>query len=95
MENNLAPRVICYFDDVFPDKHYVNEHNGVLLAIKEFNNENSSIKIGKSLDSINDFRFPIGRDKIFYYIILITKITINILDWIMVLILNLMLKKLD
>ena len=65
LENNLTPRVTCYFDDVFPDKHYVNEHNGVLLAIKEFNNESSDIKIGKSLDSINDFRFPLGRDKIF------------------------------
>ena len=65
MENNMAPRVICYFDDVFPDKHYVNEYNGVLLAIREFNNSSSSIKIGKSLDSINDFRYPLGRDKIF------------------------------
>ena len=65
LENNLTPRVTCYFDDVIPDKHYVNEHNGVLLAIKEFNNESSNIKIGKSLDSINDFRFPLGRDKIF------------------------------
>ena len=65
LENNLTPRVTCYFDDVFPDKHFVNEYNGVLLAIKEFNNESSNIKIGKSLDSINDFRFPLGRDKIF------------------------------
>jgi len=65
LEKNLTPRVYCYFDDIFPDNHYANEHNGELLAIKEFNKENSSIKIGKSPDSINDFRFPLGRDKMF------------------------------
>ena len=65
LEGNIAPRAYCYFDDLFPDTHHVNEHNGELLAINEFNQISSDIKIGKALDSINDFRFPLGRDKIF------------------------------
>ncbi len=65
LEKYLTPRVYCYFDDVFSTYHWFNEHNGELLAIKEFNNENSNIKIGKSLDNINDFRFPLGKNQFF------------------------------
>ena len=61
----FSPRVHCYFDDVFEIYHHINEHNGELLAIKEFNNENNEIKIGKSLASLSDFKFPLGNDKLF------------------------------
>jgi len=36
-----------------------------LLAIKEFNDNNEDIKIGKSLTDASDFRFPLGNDKLF------------------------------
>jgi hypothetical protein len=61
----FSPRVYCYFDDVFTTHHHSNEHNGELLAIKEFNNENNEIKIGKSLADLNDFRFPLGNNRFF------------------------------
>lgn len=61
----FSPRVYCYFDDVFSLNHHINEHNGERLAIKEFNNENNEIKIGKSLANLNDFKFPLGADKLF------------------------------
>ena len=60
----FCPRVYCYFDDVFSIHHHINEHNGELLAIKEFN-KNKNIKIGKSLSSSSDFKFPIGNDRLF------------------------------
>tara|TARA_A100001015_G_scaffold17261_1_gene20099 strand:+ start:1320 stop:2147 length:828 start_codon:yes stop_codon:yes gene_type:complete len=61
----LSPRVYCYFDDIFNVNHYFNEHNGELLAIKEFNNESKDIKIGKSPTDSSDFKFPIGAEKLF------------------------------
>jgi len=61
----LSPRVYCYFDDVFHPSHYINEHNGELLAIKEFNDENTDIKIGKSVSSFYDFKFPTGTEGLF------------------------------
>ena len=61
----LSPRVYCYFDDVFIPRHYINEHNGELLAIKEFNDENTDIKIGKSVSSFYDFKFPTGTEGLF------------------------------
>lgn len=64
-KNFFCPRVYCYFDDVFSNYHYINEHNGELMAIKEFNNNNKDIKIGKSLANSSDFRFPVGNDKLF------------------------------
>ena len=64
-KNFFSPRVYCYFDDVFSINHHINEHNGELLAIKEFNNENDEIKIGKSLANLSDFKFPLGADKLF------------------------------
>ena len=50
---------------MFSINHHINEHNGELLAIKEFNNENDKIKIGKSLANLVDFKFPLGTDKLF------------------------------
>ena len=65
IKNFLSPRVYCYFDDIFSVNHYINEHNGELLAIKEFNDENENIKIGKSLGNSSDFKFPLGNEKLF------------------------------
>ena len=40
------PRIFCYFDDTIgSEKEMYGEHNGELLAIKEFNNENINKKI--------------------------------------------------
>jgi len=64
-KNYLCPRVYCYFDDVFHPRHYINEHNGELLAITEFNNENNDLKIGKSVSSFYDFKFPTGVEGLF------------------------------
>ena len=61
----ICPRVYCYFDDVFNPNHLIDEHSGELLAIKEFNNKNTDIKIGKSLSNTNDFKFPLGKDNLF------------------------------
>jgi hypothetical protein len=64
-KDRFAPRVYLYFDDIFCTNHHINEFNGELLAIKEFNEENQNIKIGKSIDSSSDFKFPIAREKLF------------------------------
>lgn len=64
-KDNFAPRVYLYFDDIFSTNHHINEFNGELLAINEFNKENQNIKIGKSLENSSDFKFPIGREKLF------------------------------
>jgi len=61
----LSPRVYCYFDDNFSVTHYINQHVGVELAINEFNDQNKEIKIGKSLDNISDFKFPIGSNHLY------------------------------
>ncbi len=61
----LCPRVYCYFDDIFDTNHHINEHNGELLAIREFNSQNSEIKIGKSFEHSSDFKFPLGRENLF------------------------------
>jgi hypothetical protein len=58
----LSPRVYCYFDDVFDSNYKLCENNGELLAIKEFNIKNQSLKICNSLDNIQDFKFPLGKN---------------------------------
>lgn len=65
IKNFLCPRVYCYFDDIFSLGHHINEHNGELLAIKEFNDNNEDIKIGKSLSNAYDFKFSIGNEYLF------------------------------
>jgi hypothetical protein len=65
IEKFLCPRVYCYFDDVFSPNYYLNQFNGESLAINEFNNENKNIKIGFSLDNINDFKFPLAKNMLF------------------------------
>jgi len=65
IEKFLSPRVLCYFDDIFNTFHHINEFNGEILAINEFNKSNNNIKIGKSVDNIKDFRFPLAKGKVF------------------------------
>ena len=65
IEKFLSPRVLCYFDDVFNTFHHINEFNGEILAINEFNKLNNNIKIGKSVDNIKDFRFPLAKGKLY------------------------------
>ena len=65
IEKNLCPRVYCYFDDIFNPNHWINEHVGEELAIKEFNDKNKDLKLGLSLDNINDFKFPLGKGHLF------------------------------
>ena len=60
----LAPRVICYFDNLF-SRHYICEFNGELKAINEFNNKNIDIKIGKLLDDVENYRFPMAKNGIY------------------------------
>lgn len=43
---NRLPRVFCYFDDIIgPDEELHGEHAGALLAIREFNDAHSSMKL--------------------------------------------------
>jgi hypothetical protein len=65
LKQYLCPRVYFYFDDIFDSSHCIDDQNGELLAIQEFNNENINMKIGKSLSNSLDFRFPIGKDYLF------------------------------
>lgn len=65
IESFLTPRVFCYFDDVFSMNHWINEHNGELLAIKEFNKKNSNLKLGLALDNVTDFKFPLAKNQLF------------------------------
>ena len=62
LEQFFCPRVYCYFDNIFNINHWINEHLGENLAIKEFNRKNKNIKIGLALDNINDFKFPLGKN---------------------------------
>jgi hypothetical protein len=62
LQDFLCPRVYCYFDDVFSSNYGICEFNGELLAIKEFNELNADLKIANSLDSVNDFRFPLAKN---------------------------------
>ena len=62
LEKFLIPRVLCYFDDVFSVNHWINEHNGELLAIREFNKKHLNLKIGLALDNVTDFKFPLAKN---------------------------------
>jgi hypothetical protein len=47
-ENNYLPRIYCYFDDIASNGlRAMNNHVGVLRAIEEFNQTNSSKKIAR------------------------------------------------
>jgi len=43
--NQVLPRVICYFDDTLGDVEFHNDFTGERLAIQEFNDCHSSVKL--------------------------------------------------
>ena len=61
----LLPRVFCYFDDLFVADYSLNDINGEPLAISEFNINNKDLKLGKTLDHISDFKFPLAKGQVF------------------------------
>jgi hypothetical protein len=63
--NLLMPRVFCYFDDLFVADYCLDDMNGEPLAISEFNNQSNELKLGKTLDHINDFKFPLAKGQIY------------------------------
>ena len=65
LEKNLCPRVYFLFDDTFNSNHFINEYNGEILSINEFNNENSNLKIGISIDNVMDFKFPLAKNHLY------------------------------
>jgi len=47
-ESNILPRVISYFDDTISDgQEMYNDFTGELLAIREFNDNHSTMKLSK------------------------------------------------
>ena len=65
-ENNLLlPRVFCYFDDLFIADYHLDDTNGEPFAIKEFNDNNENLKLGKTFDHINDFKFPLAKGQVY------------------------------
>ncbi len=63
--NLLMPRVLCYFDDLFVADYCLDDTNGEPLAISEFNNQSKDLKLGKTFDHINDFKFPLAKGQIY------------------------------
>ena len=63
--NLLMPRVLCYFDDLFVADYCLDDMNGEPLAISEFNHQSNELKLGKTLDHINDFKFPLAKGQIY------------------------------
>jgi hypothetical protein len=56
-ESYMLPRVLCYFDDIVGEDHVLqNDFVGELLAIQEFNSDNSKTKISpvNGLDTKRD-----------------------------------------
>ena len=64
-KNLLLPRIFCYFDDLFIADYHLDDTNGEPLAIKEFNDQHKDIKLGKTFDHINDFKFPLAKGQIY------------------------------
>ena len=64
-KNLLLPRTFCYFDDLFLADYCLDDTNGEPLAISEFNIKFKEIKLGKSFDHINDFKFPLAKGQIY------------------------------
>ena len=65
LEKNFCPRVYFYFDDTFSSNHWINEHNGEILSINEFNKVNSNLKIGISTNNVMDYKFPLGKNHLY------------------------------
>ena len=59
------PRTLCYFDDLYVADNCVDNTNGELLAISEFNKQNSNFQLGKPVDHLNDFKFPLAKGQLY------------------------------
>ena len=59
---NFLPRVICYYDDVIGS---VNNYNGALLAIDEYNNQNTMRKIVKDYGTVTDIKYGCNYKHVF------------------------------
>ena len=64
-KNLLLPRTFCYFDDLFVADYCLDNTNGEPLAISEFNKNFKDLKLGKTFDHINDFKFPLSKGQVF------------------------------
>ena len=58
----LLPRVICYFDDLQP---HVNNFNGEIAAINEFNKNNKEMKIAKDYGSTLNYSYGPWEEEVF------------------------------
>ena len=65
LEKHLLPRTLCYFDDLYVADNCVDNTNGELLAIAEFNKQNSNFQLGKPVDHLNDFKFPLAKGQLY------------------------------
>ena len=65
LEKYLLPRTLCYFDDLYVADNCVDNTNGELLAIAEFNKQNSNFQLGKPIDHLNDFKFPLAKGQLY------------------------------
>ncbi len=65
LEKHLMPRTLCYFDDLYVADNCVDNTNGELLAISEFNKQNSNFQLGKPVDHLNDFKFPLAKGQLY------------------------------
>ena len=63
--NLLLPRIFCYFDDLFVADYCLDDVNGEPLAISQFNKQFEDLKLGKTFDNINDFKFPLAKGQIY------------------------------
>ncbi len=50
---------------MFVADYCLDDTNGEPLAIYEFNNKFKDLKLGKSLDHINDFKFPLAKGQVY------------------------------
>ena len=58
----LLPRVICYFDDLQP---HVNNFNGEIAAINEFNKNNKEMKIAKDYGSTLNYSYGPWEEEVY------------------------------
>ena len=65
IKDHFLPRVLCYFDDVYVPENYINQFNGIFKAIDEFNNKFSEFKLGYSVDSHKNFKFPLAKSSVY------------------------------
>ena len=58
----ILPRVICYFDDLQPN---INNFNGELAAINEFNKNNEEMKIAKDYGTSLNYYYGAWEEEVF------------------------------